>query len=446
MYTHGGSMDQLAILGGKKIFDCSFQEEWKRPKDLEKKNLAELIDRDELSSSGFGVSKDFENAFASYIGCQYCLGFSHGTAALMAAYYALGVGPGDEIITPAVGYIASYSGALHLGARPIFCDIDPNTLLIDPDSVRKKITSHTKAINLIHLNGRICNLDALISISDEFGIPIIDDASHAHGAEWEGKKLGNFDHITCFSLQGINPRGKPVSGGEGGVACTNSRDYYQKMLAYCHLHRKGIKEALVGSPFQELDNEVLGLKWRPHPFAYVLAQISLSSLDYRNAKRQENYLRTIDCLKEFDFISIPTSYSKAKMAGFYGGLKFIYESSPVNDIPLSLIVRCLEAEGVPISWSGTGSGWSGIGYLEYRRFLFSHGFDLWGHQRGPIDGPWAGLNHYQKCTKADYPIAEQMVQKVFTLPSFIEINPDYFAKLNASFRKLQENQRYLKTQ
>ncbi|KIC72351.1 L-glutamine:2-deoxy-scyllo-inosose aminotransferase [Candidatus Protochlamydia amoebophila] len=179
---------ELAILGGPKAFKKAFEEKWQRPKDKEKKLINTLIDRDELSGSGFGISLDFEQAFASYIGCQYCLSFSHGTAALMAAYFAAGIGPGDEVLTPAVGYIASYSGAIHMGARPIFCDIDPSSLLINPQEIQKKISLRTKAINITDLNGRICDLDKILSLANHKGIPVVEDASHAHGGYWNKKR------------------------------------------------------------------------------------------------------------------------------------------------------------------------------------------------------------------------------------------------------------------
>ena len=101
--------DQLAIFGGKKTFERVLEETWERPKELEKKLISKLIDRNEFSASGYGIGKEFEDAYRSFIGCKYCLTFNHGTSALMAAYYAVGVGPGDEVITPAIGFIASYS-------------------------------------------------------------------------------------------------------------------------------------------------------------------------------------------------------------------------------------------------------------------------------------------------------------------------------------------------
>lgn len=432
------SDDHLAILGGKPAFDAPFKERWKRPKEQEKALLAAMIDHNDLSGAGLGMGKAFEEAFASYIGCQYCLTFSHGTDALMAAYYAAGVGPGDEVITPATGFIGSYAGALHLGARPIFCDVEASSILIDPQAVKKAITSRTKAINLIHLWGLICDLDALVSISKEHRIALIDDASHAHGGEWGGTKLGNFDHVTCFSLQGVNPGGKGVAAGEGGVACTNNRAYYQRMLAYCHLHREQIVENLQGSPYQDMDRGALGLKSRAHPLALGLGMISLSTLNARNAKRTENREKTLEVLKEFDFISVMAGAAKGKMAGFFGGLKFLYEPARLNHLSMQIFLKCLQAEGVPVTGPGGG-------FLEYRRTIFSQGFDLWGNGRGPIGQAWAGLPPFAGYNPADFPVSESLSQKVFTLPSFIDIDPDYYVRLAKALRKIQHShQRLLK--
>lgn len=407
-----------------------FVEQWVRPKDQEKDLIGKLIDRDELSGAGFGVCQAFEKCFAEYIGCRYCLTFSHGTAALMAAYYAAGVGPGDEVITPSVGYIASYAGAMHMGARPVFCDLDAKTFLVDIKQIREKITKRTKAINIIHMNGRICNLDQVLKISKEYGIPIIDDAAHACGAEWGAVKLGNFDHITCFSLQGANPRGKPVSGGEGGVACTNDLQSYQRMLAYCQLHRKNIMDELGEGPYSHLDMEVLGLKWRAHPLALAIAFLSLGSLDYRNAKLRESYSKTIEILKEFDFITVPTCPAKAKMAGFYGGFSFILNPKKLKGISCGELVHRLKAAGIDASGPR-------VGYSEYKRSIFTQGFDLWGRKRGPLGSAWAGLEKYPVCKPEDFPVSEYLQDKVIVLPGFIEVDPRYYQKLKETFQDIK---------
>jgi len=410
-------------------FPHPFLERWIRPKEREKEIINILIDRGEVSGSGYGVGSVFEEAFAKMVGCRYVLTFSHGTDALMAAYFAAGVGPGDEVITPAVGYIASYAGALHLGARPIFADIDGETLLIDPKEIRKKITERTRAINIAHLNGRICPLDEIREICEESKIPLIEDAAHAHGAEWDGKKIGNADSISCFSLQGVNPGGKPVGGGEGGVACTNNRAFYQCMLLYSQLHRKHLVEDLQDSPYADFDAEVLGLKWRAEPISMGLSLISLSSLDERNGKRAENYQKTIAALQEFPFIKPPRSTAKAKMGGFFGNHRFIYDPTLLRNTPLTTLVTHLRSEGVPIQGHTLGS-------LEYRRRLFQKGFDLWGRGRGPLQGSWEGLPPFIPYDPKEFPQAEKMKERVFTLPSFIDVDPNYFSYLKDAFYKV----------
>lgn len=425
-------MQRLALMGGPATFNKKYRELWDRPRDIEKKLVLSLLDNDELSGSGFGISEEFEKAFAAMIDCRYCLAFSHGTAALMAGYYALEVGPGDEVITPAVGYISSYAGAMHLGARPSFADIGEDDLLISPTEIRKKITPKTRAINIIHLDGRICNLEEILKISEENNIPLLEDASHAHGARFKSKRIGNNDHITCFSLQGVNPAGKPVAAGEGGVACTNSLHYYQRMLAYCHLHRKGIKAELEGSDLSVLDEEVLGLKWRAHPLALALGLISLSTLEERNKKRADSYHKTEQALREFGFIRLPKVNSGCEMAGFFGGMKIVYEKQKLFGIPPVLFIRAMQKEGVPLKGPR-------IGYCEYQRKIFSSGFDLFSRRRGPILDAWCGLEKYQAINPDDYPVAQHMEKIAMTLPTFVEVEEDYYKFLKEAFEKVRDN-------
>lgn len=407
-----------------------FVEMWKRPKDQEKLIIGKLIDADDLTGAGAGICNIFEKCFSEYIGSRYCLTFSDGTSALKAAYYAAGVGPGDEVITPCMGYIASYAGAMHMGARPIFCDIDPTTLLIDPEQVRKKITKRTKAINIIDFNGRVCDLDALLKLSKEYGIALVHDAVHSCGASWGGVKLGNFDHVTCFSLQGTNPTGKIVGGGEGGVMCTNDIEAYQRILAFCHLHRVDVVSELQNSPYADFDREMLGLKSRAHPLALAIAFVSLGTLDYRIGKYRECYAKTKAIVKEFDFLRLPEIAPKAKMGGVFWGYQCVHDPLKLGGMTRDELVLRLQQEGIPVIGPK-------FGYCEYKRSIFRKGFDLWGEGRGPIDGCWAGMEPFSRCKDGDYPVAEDMLKKVFTFPAYIEVNPEYYVELSRALEKIE---------
>ena len=305
------------------------------------------------------------------------------------------------------------------------------SLLIDPRQIAALMTHRTKAINIIHLNGRVCDLHAIQEICDERGLALIDDASHACGAQWAGKKLGNFSHITCFSLQGVNPVGKPVAGGEGGITCTNDHDRYQRMLAYCHLHRENLIAELQGSPFSSLDKEALGLKWRAHP-VMAFASVSLESLEERNARLSSAYARTLECIEGFEFLRPPSLPRQARMGGFYGGLKLIYESSRIDDLPFSMFRHCLAAEGIPLLSERDGPH-------EYRRRLFTERFNLWGRDRGPIRGSWHGLDEYRPPAPRDFPVAEEMDGRVLTLPCFIDVADVYYTGLRDALAKIAQS-------
>ena len=128
--------ERLAIHGGRRAVTIDSEEQWKRPLEEEKMLINNPLEKGALSGSGKGLPLEFEEEFRKYIGADYCLTVDHGSSALASAFYAAGVGPGDEVITPTIGYIGSYCGALHMGARPVFCNVDPNMLLIDPDVYR----------------------------------------------------------------------------------------------------------------------------------------------------------------------------------------------------------------------------------------------------------------------------------------------------------------------
>jgi perosamine synthetase len=427
--------EKLAIHGGKPAVDIDSAEQWKRPVEEEKRAVSELVERGFLSGSGRGLPKEFEEEFREFIGCDYCLTVNHGSTALASAYYAVGVGPGDEIVTPTVGYIGSYCGALHLGARPVLCDIDPKTLLIDPEDVERKITKRTAAINAIHMNGRVCDMDALMDIGKRYGIPIVEDAAHAHGSEWDGKKIGNIGNIACFSLQGTTPGGKPVCGGEGGVVTTNNREFYERQLIYCHLHRGDVAEELTNPAYKGLGSQGIGRKWRAHPLALAIARVSLTTLEYRNQRRVENRKKVFDALKELPGVEPVHTYPKSRPAGFYGGLKVIYNPDELGGLPAASFVEAVRAEGAPVSGPSLS--------LEHLRKIFAEGFDIWGRDRGPLGGEFFGLPPFQVYKKGDFPVAESLADKVLTLPAYIEPKEGFLDQYIEAFRKVVENYKSL---
>ena len=425
------SLREPAVIGGEPAVRNGSPEQWEREADREAEAAADCVRRGEMTGAGSGVAKKFEDEFGEYVGADYCLTTDHGSSALASAYFAVGVGPGDEVITPTAGYLGAYEGALHLGARPVFCDIDPDTLLIDPEDVERRITERTRAICAIHFNGRICDMDRLLEIGDEYGIPVVEDAAHAHGAEWDGKKIGGFGDIACFSLQATTPYGKPVAGGEGGVATTNNRELYERQLAFCHLHREGVTEEFTNPEYQMLDKEVLGKKNRAYPPALAVARVSMDSLDYRNERRTAYRNEMADRLDEIPGVRAAGTYEKSDDGGLYAGMRIVYEPDELDGLGVDRWAEAVEAEGVSLS----GPGFT---YMEHRRNIMQRGFDLWGHDRGPLGGEWCGLPEFEGYDEGDFPIAEDIDGRTFRLPTYIEPEEGHLDDVVAAFRKVSE--------
>ena len=160
---------------------------------------------------------EFEQAFAAFVGTREAVAVSSGTAALHAAVYALGIGPGDEVIVPAMTFAATANCVLFQGATPVFADVDPSTLLISPAQVEAKITSRTKAVIAVDYTGHPADYDAIRSITNKYGIKLVADACHALGASYKGRPAGSLADLSVFSFHPV----KHIATGEGGMITTN---------------------------------------------------------------------------------------------------------------------------------------------------------------------------------------------------------------------------------
>jgi dTDP-4-amino-4,6-dideoxygalactose transaminase len=186
--------------------------------------LREVFDR-VLDQSTFVLGPEverFEQEFAAYVGTKYCIALNTGTAALHLALASLGVGPGDEVITVAHTFIATAEAISAVGAKPVFIDIDPISFTMDPFLLEAAITSRTRAIIPVDLYGQVADMDAILDIAAQHGIPVIEDACQAHGAEYKGRKAGSFGIAGCFSFY----PGKNLGAcGEGGAVTTNDAEF-----------------------------------------------------------------------------------------------------------------------------------------------------------------------------------------------------------------------------
>lgn len=169
--------------------------------------------------------KKFEQLLAEYTGAKYAIALNSCTAALHLSLVALGIGKGDEVVTTPFTFPATGNVIVHVGAKPVLVDIKPDTYNIDPEDVNKAVTPETKAIIPVHYAGQPCDMKAIMEIAEDQNLYVIEDAAHALGAEYEGKKVGTFGHSTCFSFYAT----KNITTGEGGAVTTDSKELADKL-------------------------------------------------------------------------------------------------------------------------------------------------------------------------------------------------------------------------
>ena len=225
---------------------------------------------------------EFEQAFAQFVGASHAVAVSNGTAALHAALYALGVGAGDEVIVTPMTFAASANAAVYLGAIPIFADVEPDTLLLDPATIEGKITPRTKAIVAVDYAGQPCDYDAIYAIARKHGLAVLDDACHAFGGHYKNRPVGTLADVNTFSLHPV----KHMTTGEGGVITTESAAMAQAMRVFRNHgittdHRQRSEQ---GGFFYEMVS--LGYNYRLTDFQAALGLSQLKKLPEWIAKRQ----------------------------------------------------------------------------------------------------------------------------------------------------------------
>jgi perosamine synthetase len=210
-------------------------------KDMREKMLPygrQSIDEDDIEAVVRSLRSDwlttgptiaeFEREFAQFVGVKEAVAVSSGTAALHASVYAAGIGPGDEVIVPPITFVATANCVVYQGGHPIFADVDPKTLLIDPTCVETKITPQTKAIISVDYAGQPCDYDALKEIARKNGLALIVDACHAVGGKYKGQAIGCLGDLNVFSFHPV----KQLTTGEGGIVTTNNVEMAQSMRTF----------------------------------------------------------------------------------------------------------------------------------------------------------------------------------------------------------------------
>jgi dTDP-4-amino-4,6-dideoxygalactose transaminase len=254
-----------------------------------------LIGFDAICSTGRFVLgpavESFERDFASFCEVRHCVGVNSGTSALHLALQVLGLGPGDEVITVPMTFVATVWAISYVGAAPVLVDIEPKTRTLDPERLRQAITPRTRAIVPVHLYGQPADMEPILEIANEFGIPVIEDACQAHGAHYQGRRAGGLGRIGCFSFY----PGKNLGAyGEAGALVTNDPSLAdQARMLRDHAQRERYR------------HETVGYNYRMDALQAVVLNARLPRLDTWNAQRQRHALCYYERLQDVPGLALP---------------------------------------------------------------------------------------------------------------------------------------------
>ena len=261
--TTGGS---LAVHGGTPVIEPAHRFVWPRVSAADRASVTALLGRGELSYYGReGVLTQLEDLWSARLGGRRTLGLSSGTAALHSAFFALGAGPGDEVLCPTNTFLATVMPLVQLGAVPVLCDAEEETGTIDPASVAAAVTPRTVGIVVTHLWGHPCEMASIMDIARRHGLWVVEDCSHAHGATYRGREVGSLGDAAAFSFQAA----KIVYAGQGGLLASAEAEVHERACLLGHFRVRSEQD--VRGPLKRYAGTGLGLNYRMHPFAAALA-------------------------------------------------------------------------------------------------------------------------------------------------------------------------------
>ncbi len=325
--------DELAINGGEKCVMKTFP--WPVFDESDVEAVTAIAKSGEWANPDCGgYVERAEREFAAFCGSRFALSCVNGSVALRLALIATGVRPGDEVIVPPYTFIATASIVLEANCVPVFVDIDPDTYNLDASRIEAAITDRTKAIIPVHFAGQACDMDSIMAIAQKHNLVVIEDAAHAHGAEYKGKKLGTIGQAGCFSFQSS----KNLTTGEGGMVITDDAKMFERMNALRNVGRV--------SGGQWYEHHYLGCNYRITQFQAVLLSHQLRRLEQQTRTRDENGQYLSSLLESIDGIS-PLVRNNAVTLHSYHLFIFRYDKSRFNGLPKAEFARMLAAEGVP---------------------------------------------------------------------------------------------------
>lgn len=343
--------NKLAIDGGVPVIvnDSNYKHAaW--PPNSDKTELEALSKQRNLDigiKGRAGPIAEFEDMFVTKImnnSVKYAVTYNSGTSGLFAAFIALGITEGDEVIGPVLTYHAALSPLHMIKARVVLADVDIQTKCILPEEIEKRITSKTKAIVVVHQWGHPADMNKIMRIAKKHSLKVIEDCSHAHGSKYQDKFVGSIGDVAVFSLQ----TNKAIFAGEGGILVTNDQNIHDRAVLVGH-YRDRSKDEIKNPLYQQYWVTGFGMKLRMSPFNAIVAQFSLKNFSemIKNRHKCLEYL-TDKISEDICYIEAPRIKNNVFMGAWYG-YKPLYKKEKLKNVSREKFVEIAKAEGMQIS-------------------------------------------------------------------------------------------------
>ncbi|MFJ8436050.1 DegT/DnrJ/EryC1/StrS family aminotransferase [Kitasatospora sp. NPDC094019] len=338
--------ERLALLGGAPAISRPLPHEvWPPPADrAELAELAEQRNTDISIKGNSGPIGRLEADFLAFLdgGARYAVTFNSGTSALLAAYFALGVREGVDVVGPALTYHAALSPVFALRGDVVLADIDPDTRGLDPKALQSALTEHTRVVTVVHQWGHPCDMDAILSIAERYGLRVLEDCSHAHGSRYKGRPVGTFGDAAVFSLQA----NKAVFAGEGGILVTSDPGVQDRATLLGH-YRDRSRVSVLDEDLRAHWVTGFGLKLRMSPFNAIVARHALAAFPARKEARHRCLRHLGEQLADVEYLERVHVADDVDMGAWYG-YKPLYRPQALGGVPRSVLIEALRAEGMEV--------------------------------------------------------------------------------------------------
>lgn len=335
---------KLAIFGGNPSVSIRHPRKWPFVSEKSAMRVCNLMNDGHLFEFERGkITQEIEEKIGNYFGSEYTLVTSSGTSALHSAFVSIGIAPGDEVIVPTYTFHATATPLFLCGATPVLCDSEARTGNIDPEKIIECITENTKAIVVTHMWGHPADMNRISSIAASRGIYVVEDASHAVGSLYYGRKAGVLADVAAVSLGGA----KMVTGGMGGVLLTANREIFERAVLLGHSHERA-RNSELREPYHSIADAGFGANYRMSVIASALCIDQFDSLDDRIKVKTENFNTLSIALEQSGLLQAPICLPECTRGGWYG-YKAFYSPEKSFGISLDVVIEALQAEGLKVS-------------------------------------------------------------------------------------------------